>query len=125
MSDIDEEVLKQIEFHEKEALRLRKEAGMTVKIFTHRFHSVISNKLVFEGMRLEWEEADTQKPYRETLMVNSVDWVGDISNVFPSNKSEIYKNAGDFKDEYYEINCTFEKAAPVMRIGGYLDQRFF
>lgn len=120
-SQLDKDVLAEIEYHEKEAIRLRAQLNMNVSFFIPEHHPIIFHNLLKERRRFEWNETSGgNKGIRSTYFVQSIKPTGGLKYILTG---EEMKKAKADNVYYYEIECLFERHEPVVGTSGYSRER--
>ena len=120
---LDKDILLEIEFHEKEALRLREKLGMYISVFVPENHPMIFQKLAKVGKRFEWNEKVDGKDWRETFVIKSVERNGAMTYVL--TKTELDEIGFSPDKIYYEISCLYERTEPIVRTTGFARENIF
>ena len=116
-SDIDEAdslILEQIEYHEKELFRLRREAKLFYHIYLPANEKVA--RFFKKGRKLEWNEYESHVKFRLSLICDSMVDVQSINQELPHIRQL-------HKEPFVHITTLFEQSSPVVRVTGYLDKR--
>lgn len=114
---INKESLERIKWHEGEALRLREANGLTATFYIPETHPIVTGNLIQDGRRFEWKSFSGGKEWRETYYVKTFKPYGTLAYIL-SDAERAKLNLGH--RYYWEMDCLFERAEPVIRTSGIL-----